>query len=154
MIWTVVTFLLLVLVLTKAAWKPILQALEQREGRLKSDLERAEKANLEAEALRQRYEAQLAEAQRTIQSMVNQAKAEGEKTRSQLVAAAKEESEKIVQKGRRELAGETERLKENLRSEVAGLSLALAEKILNRSLDKKVQDEVLRDSLKNISEVK
>lgn len=154
MIWTVVTFLLLVLILTKAAWKPILDGINRREGKIRGDLERAEKSQADAEALRQKYEVQLNEAQRTIQEMVAQAKKDGERTRAELVATAKQESERILEKGRRDLSGETEKLKQELRREVAGLSVAIAEKILNRAVDQHVQDEVLKDSIKSIAEVK
>lgn len=153
-IWTWVTFIILSLVLAKAAWKPILTGLGEREGKIRSDLERAEKSQADAELLRQKYETQLAEAQRTIQEMVTQAKKDGERTRAELLAAAKEESEKILEKGRRDLAGETDRLKGELRGELAGLSVAIAEKILNRSVDKNVQEDVLKESLKSLAEVR
>ncbi|MFN0116787.1 MAG: F0F1 ATP synthase subunit B [Elusimicrobiota bacterium] len=153
MIWTIVTFGLLLLALTKFAWKPILDAINQREGKLKGDLDRAEKAQNEAELLRQKYETQLSEAQKTIQSMVTQAKADGEKVRIDLLHQAKEESEKLVERGRKELAGETDKLKTELRKEVAELSVSIAEKILKRSVDKKLQEDVLSESLKSLSGV-
>ncbi len=153
-IWTIVTFLLLVLILTKAAWKPILDGLNNRESKIKGDLDRAEKAQKESEALRLKFESQLADAQKTIQDMMAQAKADGEKTRAQLLSAAREESEKIVEKGRRDLAGETDRLKDELRGEVSGLAIQMAEKVLSRSIDPKVQEQVLKDSLQEIAATK
>lgn len=153
MVWTAVTFLLLVLILTKAAWKPILDGINKRESKIREDIERAEKSQSEAEKLRQQYETQLADAQRTIQDLITQARKEGEKARADLLSSAKQESEKIVEKGRRDLEGETDKLRAKLRSEVAELSLSVAEKILNRSVDKKIQDEVFKDSLKGVSEV-
>ena len=153
-IWTVVTFLCLVLVLTKAAWKPILDGLNSRESKIKSDLERAETAQKEGEALRQKFETQLAEAQKTILSMMSEAKSDGEKMRAQILATAREEAVKIVEKGRKDLAGETDRLKGELRNEVAGLAVMIAEKVLSHSIDHKVQEQVLKDSLKEIAEVK
>lgn len=154
MIWTVVTFVLVMLVLTKSAWKPILDAINAREAGIRENIERAEKANVEANGLRERYEAQLAEAQRKIQEMVGQARTDGERARAELVAAAKAEADRIVEKGRRDLGGETEKLRQQLRAEVADLSLALAEKILNRSVDKKVADEIVNDSVRAVSEAK
>lgn len=154
MLTTIITFLLLVFVLKKNAWGPILSGLNAREDKIRTDLDRAEKAQADAEALRQKYESQLAEAQRTIQEMVLEAKRDGERTRAELVSAAKAESEKLLEKGRRDLAGETDKLKAELRHEVAGLSVAIAEKILNRAVDKKTQEDVLKDSLKQISGVR
>jgi F-type H+-transporting ATPase subunit b len=149
-IFTIVTFLLLVTVLKKYAWKPILDALEGREMKIRSDIQRAEKANADAEALRQQYQAQLLEAQKTIQDMVSQAKADGERMRADIVAQAKQEAVQALDKGRRELGNETERLRGELRKEVAGLSVAIAEKILQRAVDPKTQEAVLSDALKSV----
>lgn len=152
-ITTIITFALLVFILKKAAWKPILEGINQREGKIRGDLDRAEKAQVDAEALRQKYESQLTEAQRTIQDMVGQARKDAERARADLLTLAKEESERTLEKGRRDLTGETEKLKSELRTEVAGLSMAIAEKIINRSLDKSVQEDVLKEALKNVKGV-
>lgn len=147
MFWTLVTFILLLLVLKKAAWKPILDGLSKREGKIRTDIERAEAAQKEAEALRQKYESQLADAQKTIQDLVTQARADGERTRAQLTTAAKEEAEKILEKGRKDLTAETDRLKDELRKEVAQISLNMTEKILEHSVDSKVRENVLNNSI-------
>ncbi len=154
MIWTVVTFLLLVAILSKAAWKPILAAVNDREQKIRSDLDRAEQAQKSAEELRVKYEMQSAEAQRTIQEMIQQARKDADRTRAELLTTAKDESERILEKGRRELTGETDKLRALLRSEVSDLSVSIAEKILNRAVDKKVQEEVLKASLKDVAGVK
>ena len=153
MIWTWITFVLLVLVLSATAWKPIIAGIKNREDKIRTDLDGARKAQADAERLRQQYEQQLAEAQRSIQEMVTQARKDGERTKAELVAAAKGEAERVLEKGRKDLEGETERLRGALRGEVAELSVALAEKILNRTVDKKVQDDVLKESLKTLGGV-
>ena len=151
MVWTWVAFGLLLAVLWKMAWGPILGGINNRESKIKSDLSRAEKAQADAEVLRKQYESQLAEAQRTIQDMVSQARKDADRSRAELLTAAKAESERVLEKGRRDLAGEAEKLKVELRTEVAGLSMSIAEKIVNRSLDARVQEDILKDALKNIS---
>jgi F-type H+-transporting ATPase subunit b len=151
MILTIVTFVALVFILKTAAWGSILGGIKSREEKIRGDIGRAEKAQADAESLRQRYEVQLAEAQKTIQDMVSKARQDGERTRAELIATAKAESEKILEKGRKDLTGETDKLKEQLRSEVAGLSVSIAEKILKRSVDTKVQDDVLKESLKSLT---
>ena len=104
----------------------------------------------EAEELRLKLEKQLADAQKTIQDMMGQARSEAEGARQKLLADAKAESERIIEKGRRDLTGETERLKLSLQKEVAGLSLAIAEKIVERSIDPKLQEDVIQKSLKSL----
>jgi F-type H+-transporting ATPase subunit b len=154
MIWTIVTFVAVLIVLSKAAWKPILDGINSREQRIREDIERAEKANAEASRLREQYESQLSQAQKTIQDLVTQARADGERARAELIAQAKAEADRIVEKGRRDLNGETDKLRAQLREEVAGLSISVAEKILKRSIDKKVADDVMSDSVRQVSEVK
>jgi F-type H+-transporting ATPase subunit b len=153
MIWTLVTFFLVVFILSKTAWKPIISGLNAREGKIKSDLERAEKSQKDAEELRLKFEAQLTQAQKTIQDMMKQARDDAEKSRAHLVESAKAEAERIMQKGRQELAGETEKLKAELQQDVVGLSVAIAEKLLQKSVDQKVQETVLKESFKNLSGV-
>lgn len=147
MIWTAVSFVLLLVVLGRFAWKPILDALEKREKKIRDDLERAEKSQKDAEALRLKYESDLSDAQRKMLDMVNSARLESEKTREKLVKTAQEEADKLLEKGRRDLANETERLKEELKKDVADLSLNITEKILARSVDKKMAHEVMEESL-------
>jgi F-type H+-transporting ATPase subunit b len=153
MIWTWVAFGIVVLVLRWKVWGPIMEALGNRESRIRGDLERAERSQKEAEALRVKYEQQLSDAQRSIQEMVNQARADGEAARAQLVSAARSEADKIVEKGRKDLSGETERLKTELRAQLAGMSVLVAEKVLSRAVDKKVQDEIVQESLKDLNGV-
>ncbi len=147
MIWTAVSFIILLAVLGRYAWKPILEGLEKREKRIRDDIERAEKSQKEAEALRLKYEADLTEAQRKMQDMVNGARLESEKTREKLLQAAKEESDRLIEKGRRDLEVEADRLKEELKKDVADISLQISEKIVGRSVDKKVAHEVMEESL-------
>jgi F-type H+-transporting ATPase subunit b len=153
-IWTIVTFMVVVFVLSKTVWKPILSAIEGREKGIRGDIDRAAKANADAEALRLKYEAQIVEAQQKIQEMVNQARADGERTRADIVAAAKTESERIVEKGRKDLVGETDRLRGQLRAEVADLSVSVAEKILRRTVDKKMAEELIVESVKSLGETR
>lgn len=154
MIWTVVTFLVVLIILSKTAWKPILTGLNQRETRIRQDLDRAEQSQKEAEALRVKFEQQLADAQKTIQTMMGQARTDADAARAKLLSEAKTESEKVLEKGRKDLAAETERLKSVLQQEVAGLSVSIAEKILERSVDAKVRDEVVNQSIKNLGGTK
>lgn len=154
MIWTVITFILVMLVLTKTAWKPILDGINAREKSIRDEIERAEKANAEAKALREQYEAQLGQAQKTIQDMVAQARSDGERTRADLIATAKAESDRIIEKGRRDLNGETDKLRGELRAEVATLSVLVAEKIISRVVDKKMADELVAEAVKSVGEVK
>lgn len=150
MVWTIVTFIVLLVVLGRFVWRPILGALEKRESGLRDLLDRTEKSQKDAEALRLQYETRLAEAQKSVQDMLNKAKAEGERSKTRILEDAKKESDKIVERGRMELGQEAEKLKVELRREVAGISVAIAEKILKKSVDNKVKDESVKEYLTQI----
>ncbi|MBI4056553.1 MAG: F0F1 ATP synthase subunit B [Elusimicrobia bacterium] len=152
-IWTAVAFLLLVVILGKVAWKPIIQALEEREHALKAEREATEAARRSAEELKAVLDRELAKVQQRTQEMLAEAQKEGAAQRESVIRAAQEEAARLTEKTRAQLEGEKNRLVQDLRKEVAGLSTLAAEKILRKSIDASVQktalDEFFRDLEKN-----
>ena len=131
-----------------------MNGLKARTAKIKSDLDRAETSQRDAEELRTKYETQLADAQKSIQDMVNQAKSDAEKTRTILVADAKSEAERVLEKGRKDLEGDSARIKSELRQEIAELTLSMTEKILKKSADKKLVDDVIKESIQETGGMK
>ena len=78
MIWTVVTFIVLLLILKKVAWKPILAALDKRENDIKESLEQAEKAKEEAKQILEENQANLAKAEEESKKIIEQSRAYAE----------------------------------------------------------------------------
>ncbi len=145
-LWTLVTFACVVLVLGKFAWGPILAALEAREAQIKNDLKAADDARQSAETSRRDFEAKLSDMQAKTQALLSQAEKDARKLKEDMLKAAQDENARLAEKTRRELAEEQRRLVQELRSEVAALSVATAEKILGKSVDKNVQDKVLQEA--------
>ena len=149
-IWTIVTFLCLVFILKKAAWGPLLAAIEEREKRMKADLAGAQDARAQAERIKAELESQMAGMQAKSREMLAQAAKEGESLRAQLKASAEADAQKIKEKTMSELADEKERLVRALRSEVATLSVMAAEKLMRKSVDDGVQKNVLESFFKEL----
>lgn len=147
MIWTVVTFAAVILVLGKFAWKPLLEALEAREEKIRADLKSAEEARLAAEKLRTDYDQQLALVETRTQELIAQAQKEAQRLRDEMLKTAQDESARLSEKTRRQLAEEQRRLIQEMRSEVAGLSLRAAEKLLRRSVDKGLQEKFVQEAM-------
>jgi F-type H+-transporting ATPase subunit b len=145
MVWTFVTFLVLVWVLGKFAWKPLLQALNQRESGIRRAVEDAQAARQSAEQMKQQYEKELAEAQEKVRQLIAQGQTEAQRTRERLVKDAEEEARRIAASARQELEREKARLVRDLRKDVANLSLLAAEKLVRHSVNQKVNDQVLQD---------
>jgi F-type H+-transporting ATPase subunit b len=150
LIWTIVTFLCLVFILKKVAWRPLLQAIEEREHRMRSDLEGAQAARAAAEKIKADLDSQIAGLQAKGREMLSQAQKESEALRAQLKAAAEADSQKIRDKTMHELGEEKERLVRDLRKEVAGLSVLAAERLMRKSVDDDVQKTVLEGFFKDL----
>jgi F-type H+-transporting ATPase subunit b len=149
-IWTIVTFVSLVFILKAVAWAPLIKAIEDRELRLKSERDGAEKARAEAERIQKDLEAKMNDFQAKSREMMAQATKEGEALRASLKASAESDSQKIKDKTMQELADEKERLVRDLRKEVAGLSVLAAEKLLHKSVDAGVEKSVLESFFKDL----
>lgn len=94
--WTVVTFIVLLIVLKKVAWKPILAALDQREAAIKESLEKAEKAREEAQKVLDENKSNIAKAEEESKKIIDQSRAYAEKLKDQLIRESKEQAKKLL----------------------------------------------------------
>ncbi len=152
MIWTVITFVCVAFVLGKFAWKPILKALDEREENLRATVRAADEARQAAERLKNEYDQQLAQVQTKGQEMIAQTQKEAQRLREEMLKAAQEESSRLTEKTRQQLAEEQRRLIQELRGEVVGVSVKMAEKILQSSIDKKVQDRFVDETIRDFEQ--
>lgn len=151
-IWTTVVFVLLVLVLGKFAWKPLLKTLQDREDKIRDSLEQAERARAEAAELLKQNERNMARAEEEYQKIIREAKALGEKVKEDIVDKAHQHAQHELQAAKDEIKRDIEAAKQQLRGEVADLAIKAAEKILDETLDaarhKKIVDTAM-NQLKN-----
>lgn len=132
--WTIVTFALLLGILWKFAWNPILGALEARERAIQKTIDDAERLQSEAEALLEEHEQKLAEARQEGNRILDEARQAGERMKQDILENARKESERVMERAERQLELETEQAIQTIRSRAADLALEAAEKILERSL--------------------
>jgi F-type H+-transporting ATPase subunit b len=151
MFWTVVTFILLLLVLKKIAFKPIMGALEKREKVIQDSLDEAKKTNVEAESLLDGYKQQVANAQDESRKIIDEGRALGEKMKSEIISKAKEESSQILKTTKEEIEREKSRVLVDLRKEVADLAIEATSKVVRQSLNRKEHIRLINEA---ISEVK
>lgn len=152
-IWTMITFALLVVVLGKFAWKPILQALQAREHEIADALKKAEEAKKDAERMMQENRIAMDKASNETARLIAEGRAMAEQLKNDIVAKANESAKKMLEQAKDEISREKDAAMSQLRSEVAELSITVAEKILDESLDgakqKKMVDKVLQQLQKN-----
>ena len=149
-IWTIITFLLLLYVLAKFAWKPLLKMLEDRENLIKSSLKDAEKAKLELESLTQESEAITAKARSEAQSILAESKSAAEKVKEDTIAKAKEQAIKIRDDAKKQIEVEKGKAISDIKQEVVNLTLSVAEKLINKNLNDADNKSLIEESLKKV----
>jgi len=147
MVWTVVVFLLLLLVLKRFAWPAILGAVEAREQALEAQLVQATKDREEAAALLAEHKRLVADARHQATGIVAEARGVAEKERALAVEKTKQEQEELLARARREIAAERDRAVTDLRREAVDLSLAAAGKLVGQRLDGEADRKIVLDYL-------
>ncbi len=134
-IWTIISFCILLILLKKVAFPPILKGMKKREETIKQQLEEAQKTKKEAEDLLEGYKRQLAEARSEAQKIINEGKSLGENMRKEIVQKAQAESNQIVKRAQEEIELQKQKAILELQEKIADLSIMAATKIINKSLN-------------------
>jgi F-type H+-transporting ATPase subunit b len=152
-VWTIISFLVLLIILAKYAWNPILKVLGDREDQIRTALEQAERARTEAAEMMKQNEKNLARAEEEYQKMIREGKAFAEKIKDEILVKAKQQAQQELKQAADEIQRNVEAAKLQLRSEVANLAIQATEKILEETLDetkrKKLTDSVINKLPKN-----
>jgi F-type H+-transporting ATPase subunit b len=144
-----VTFLLLVVILSAFAYKPVLAMLDKRANSIKESLEQAERVRRESEQRQAEMQRSLDESRAEAQRMLVEAQAAAERYRQQQAEQARVEGQALIERAREEIQRERNAAIEQVRREFAGLAVTAAERIIHKSLDtqthRQLIDEVLAD---------
>lgn len=147
MVWTGIVFLLLLFVLTKFVWKPVLKAVNEREKNISDSLELAEKTKAEMMALQAANENLLKEARAERDAIVKDAKETATAMLESAKADAKTEAAKIVESARASISAEKMAAITELKTQVASISLEIAEKIIRGELSSDDKQKALAEKL-------
>ena len=134
-IWTIITFLVVLVILSKTVWKPLLAALDAREKGIADTLSSAEKARDEAQAAVEAHKKVLAAAEEEGRDIVAQARDAAEKVRQGIVDEARQEAQQAAELARRSIETEKRAALSELRREVADLAVQAAGVILDAELN-------------------
>jgi F-type H+-transporting ATPase subunit b len=150
-VWTIITFIVVLAILRVTAWKPLLAALTSREEKVRSSLERAEKAQQEAQRLLEENQRQLARAEEQSQRIIREGREMGEKLKGEIVDKANASSRHMIDQAKDEIAREKEKALTQLRTEVADLAIAAAGKLLDANLDTPKQRQLVDASIRELN---
>jgi len=133
-LWTVVIFLLVVTVLGKFAWGPLLKGMQAREEFIRASLEQAKHDREAAAAQLKAYEGRILVAQGEATALLEEARRDADAVRRRLQEEAQGEARQIVERARREVALATETAKKDLHDYAAELSIQVARRVLGREI--------------------
>ena len=151
-VWTILTFLLLLFVLAKFAWKPLLKMLNDREELIRSSLEDAEKAKEKLEKLNAEGEAIINQARSEAQSILSEGKAAAAKLKDETLDVAKEQAKQIASEAEKQINIEKDKAIAEIKSEVVNLSMRIAEKLINKNISPEDNKALIDESLSNVKE--
>ena len=147
-----VLMLVVIFLMIKFAWKPILSALEERESGIQDALNAAQKAKEQVEAMNSDNDRLLKEARAEREEMLKEARAIKDKIIADAEEMAQAESQKIIDKAKSTIESEKKAALEDIKTEVAKLSISVAEKLLQDELAKDQKQTAHIDAI--IDEVK
>jgi F-type H+-transporting ATPase subunit b len=149
-IWTIITFLVLLTLLARFAWGPLLKALESRQEMIRKSLDDAEEARRELERLHLESAQILKQARVQAESIMSQSRSDAERLREELKQKARAEADTIVRTAGRQIQLETAQALQQIRREAADLSVMIASKLIQRNLSKEDNDRLIEDALKQV----
>jgi F-type H+-transporting ATPase subunit b len=150
MIWTWITFFIVLGILSKLALKPMLNAISNREDQIRGDIENAKKQRDEAEELLNQHKELIASAESEAQKIIKENQQLAEKTKQSLIDAARNEADKIIENAKNEIDRQKESALSSLRAEVADLAIGAAEKIIIKKLDKSEHDNLINEYINSM----
>jgi F-type H+-transporting ATPase subunit b len=149
-VWTIAVFLILLALLAKFAWRPLLQALEQRQESIRKSLDDARQAKEELQRLQVESQRILAGARAEADTILARTREDANRFRDELRQKAQAEAAGIVSNAQRQIELETARALQQIRAEAVDLSVAIASKILQRNVSKEDNQRLIEETFRQI----
>jgi len=154
MVWTLVIFIVLMLVLSRYAFGPITAAVEAREKALEDAIEGAKRDREAAAKLLQEHQAAIDAARGEAQKIIAEGRAVGEKMRADMIEATRKEQQDMLERARREIESEKDKAIIHLRREAVDLALAGASKVIEQNLESQKNRQLVESYLASIGTLK
>ena len=149
-IWTIITFLVLLALLAKFAWRPLLRALESRQDSIRRSLDDAQKAKQELERLHAESAEIIRQSRVEADAIVSRSRGDAERLREEMKQKARAEAEAIVKNAERQIQLETGRALQQIRREAVDLSVMIASKLIQRNLTKEDNERLIDEALSQV----
>jgi F-type H+-transporting ATPase subunit b len=150
MFWTLLIFIVLIFVLGRFAYKPLLAAVEAREQALQRALDEARRDREEAARLMEEHRRQLDAARGEAQRFIAEGRATAEKMRAEMLEATRSQQQELLERAKRDIDQEKVRAIAELRREAVDLAIAGASKVIERNLDSNANRQLVESFLSSI----
>jgi len=148
-IWTIINFFVLLFILKILLYKPVLKMIDDRKKSIEESLEKAAKAQEEAERIKAEYDGMIARAREEAREIINKAQKTAAAEKEEIIATAQREAQTLLADAKLTIAQEKEKALRELRQEIGNLAVLAAGKILNRAVTledhQKLVDEFLNE---------
>jgi len=149
-IWTILVFLILLGLLGRFAWKPLLEALENRQESIRRSLDDAAKAKQELDRLQVESQQILAAVRAEAETIIARTREDANRLRDDMRQKAQQEAANIVKNAQRQIEFETARALQQIRHEAVDLSVAIASKLLQRNVSKEDNERLIEDTFRQL----
>jgi F-type H+-transporting ATPase subunit b len=149
-VWSVITFLILVALLYKFAFNPLMKMQKARQAEIHQSITDAENLRDEAQQLLADYKRQLAQARSEADSIVERARKAGESTKAEILEEARVQAEANLAKARQQIERDTNQALQRIREEVADLTIAATAKVARTSLSADDQLRLIKEAINEI----
>ncbi|MCD7034665.1 F0F1 ATP synthase subunit B [Metabacillus sp. GX 13764] len=153
-IFQLVIFLILLALLRKFAFGPVMNIMKQRETHIAGEIDAAESKNLEAQKLVDEQRELLKQARLEAQALVENAKKLGDQQKEDIIKTARAEGERMKEAALKEIQQEREHAVAVLREQVASLSVMIASKVIEKELNEEAQEKLIRDYINEAGDMR
>jgi len=150
---TLIVFIVLMLLLKKFAWGPLMGVMQQREDLIASEIETAENSRLESQKMLDEQRSLLKDARTQAQEIVENAKKQGEVSREEIITTARAESGRMKEAAVLEIANERDKAISAVREEVVALSVLAATKVLEKEISEEDNRQLINETIAKAGEV-
>ena len=146
-LWTIVTFLLLLLILRWKAWGPLMDVLDARSKQIEESLSKAEKVTAEAEQQAEKNEAILQKARKEAQKIVTKAREAGDKLKHKLEKDGKDQYDNMLGKAKDQINAEKQKAMNEIKSTVVDIAIQASEKVIKRNLNNEDNKKMIEQTV-------
>tara|TARA_B100000427_G_C15458980_1_gene573113 strand:- start:36 stop:644 length:609 start_codon:yes stop_codon:yes gene_type:complete len=152
-VWTILSFLLLMFLLSKFAWKPLLKMLNEREEKIRTAIEKAENAEKKLETLNEQGEKILSDARSESQKLLLSTKETAQNLKEEIEREAKQKATSIIDQARLQIQAEKNQVLSEIKNELSSFSIMIAEKLIKKNINKDDNMKLINESIEKVNKI-